>query len=195
MTLPDQESAPTVAERRAARRANQTAFNLVLALIASLGIVLFLVVVVVRPEMKPPTVDFREIGAAAQSSVEEPLAVPDLPADWTANRAELVADPADGVTRWEIGFLTPAGEYIGLVQGVDANDSWLADQVHSARPDGAERIGGLTWDSYDRRDVDDPGNVEFALVTTSGASTIVLGGTAADEEFAVLAAAVAKELP
>lgn len=194
MTLPDQEAAPTAAERRAARRANQTVFNLVLALVASLGVVLFLVVVVVRPEMEPRTVDFRQIGADAQNSVDEPLAVPDLPNAWTANRAELVGNPADGVTRWEIGFLTPNGEYIGLVQGVDANDSWLADQVHSARSDGTERIGGLTWSSYDRRDVDDPGNVEYALVTTSGTSTIVLGGTATDEEFAVLAAAVAKEL-
>jgi hypothetical protein len=194
VTLPDQEAAPTVAERRAARRANQTAFNLVLALIASLGVVLFLVVVVVRPEMEPRIVDFREIGAAAQGSIDEPLAVPDLPDAWTANRAEIVSDPADGVTRWEIGFLTPMGEYIGLVQGVDANDSWLADQVDSARSNGTERIGGLTWSTYDRRDVDDPGNVEYALVATSGASTIVLGGTATDEEFAVLAAAVAKEL-
>jgi hypothetical protein len=194
VTLPDQEAAPTVAERRAARRANQTAFNLVLALLASLGIVLFLVVVVVRPEMEPRTVDFREIGETAQASVDEPLAVPELPEGWTANRAELVADPADGVTRWEIGFLTPGGEYIGFVQGIGANDSWLADQVRSARSDGSERIGGLAWNSYDRRDVDDPGNVEFALVATSGASTIVLAGTATDEEFAVLATAVAEDL-
>lgn len=194
MTLPDQEAAPTVAERRAARRANQTAFNLVLALLASLGIVLFLVVVVVRPEMEPRTVDFREIGAVAQGSVDAPLAIPDLPADWTANRAELVADPVDGVTRWEVGFLTPAGQYIALVQGLDANDTWLADQVRSARSAGTERIGGLTWNSYDRREVVDAGNVEYALVTTSGVSTIVLGGTASEAEFAVLASAVAEEL-
>lgn len=194
MTMPDQEAAPTVAERRAARRANQTTFNLVLALLASLGIVLFLVVVVVRPDMEPKTVDYQQVGVDAQSGVDEPLAAPDLPAEWTANRAELVADPADGVVRWEIGFLTPDGEYIGLVQGVDANPSWVADQVRSAPGAGTERIGGLTWAAYDRRDVDDPGNVEYALVTTSGASTIVLGGTASDEEFAVLAAAIAKEL-
>ncbi|MGB3911202.1 MAG: DUF4245 domain-containing protein [Pseudolysinimonas sp.] len=194
MTMPDQEAAPTVAERRAARRANQTTFNLVLALLASLGIVLFLVVVVVRPDMEPKTVDYQQVGVDAQSGVDEPLAAPDLPAEWTANRAELVADPADGVVRWEIGFLTPDGEYIGLVQGVDANPSWVADQVRSAPAAGTERIGGLTWAAYDRRDVDDPGNVEYALVTTSGASTIVLGGTASDEEFAVLAAAIAKEL-
>lgn len=195
MTMPDQEAAPTVAERRAARRANQTTFNLVLALLASLGIVLFLVVVVVRPDVAPRTVDFEQIGTEAQRGVDEPLAVPDLPEGWTANRAEFVGTPSDGVARWEIGFLTPEGQYIGLVQGIEANPSWLADQVRSASPGATERIGGLTWQSYDRRDVDDPGNLEYALVTTTGASTIVLGGTASDAEFADLAAAVAEALP
>lgn len=194
MTMPAQEAAPTAAERRAARRANQTAFNLVLALLASLGIVALLVIVVVRPEQEPLTVDFAEAGAAAQASIDEPLAVPDLSDDWAANRAELVAAPPDGVARWEIGFLTPAGEYIGLVQGIDANSSWLADQVRSARPVGSETVGGLTWDRYDRREVENPGNLEYALVTTVGASTIVLGGTAADAEFSFLAAAVAEGL-
>jgi hypothetical protein len=194
MTMPDQEAAPTVAERRAARRANQTTFNLVLALIASLGIVLFLVVVVVRPEMDPITEDYVQVGREAQQEVDEPLVIPHLSDEWTANRARLVAAPADGVVRWEIGFLTPQGEYIGFVQGIDANPSWVADQVRSAPAVGTERIGGLAWDAYDRRDVDDPGNVEYALVTTSGASTIVLGGTASDQEFAVLAAAIAEEL-
>jgi hypothetical protein len=195
MTMPDQEAAPTVAERRAARRANQTTFNLVLALLASLGIVLFLVVVVVRPDVAPRTVDFEQIGVETQRGVDEPLAVPDLPEGWTANRAEFAGTPSDGVARWEIGFLTPEGGYIGLVQGIEANPSWLADQVRSASPGATERIGGLTWQSYDRRDVDDPGNLEYALVTTTGASTIVLGGTASDAEFAELAAAVAGALP
>lgn len=195
MTMPDQEAAPTAAQRRAARRANQTTFNLVLALFASLAVVLFLVLVVVRPEMEPRTVDYRAVGANARTAVDAPLLVPDLPADWTANRAELAADPADGVTRWEIGFLTPAGGYIGFAQGVDANDSWIASEVRSARAEGTEQIGGLTWDRYDRRHLDQPGNLEFALVTTIGDSTVVLGGTASEAEFAFLAAAVAKGSP
>jgi hypothetical protein len=192
--MPAQEAAPTAAERRAARRANQTTFNLVLALLASLGIVALLVAVVVRPETSLPTVDYRQSGADAQGSVDEPLAVPDLPGEWSANRAELVTAPADGVTRWEIGFLTPGGEYIALTQGIDANPSWLADQVRSARASATLSYGGLDWDVYDRRDVADAGNVEYALVTTSGASTVVLAGTAVEQEFAVLATAVAKEL-
>jgi len=195
MTMPAQEAAPTAAERRAARRANQTTFNLVIALIASLGVVALLVAVVIRPDVTRPTIDYAAVGATAQSSLDEPLAIPDLPETWTANRAELVSTPADGVTRWEVGFLTPAGDYIGFVQGVDANASWLADQVRSARSSSVETYGGLRWDVYDRRDVPDPGNVEYALVAESGASTIVLGGTATDGEFAELATAVAASLP
>jgi hypothetical protein len=193
--MPAQEAAPTVAERRAARRANQTTFNLVIALIASLGVVALLVAVVIRPDVARPTVDYSAVGATAQGSVDEPLALPELPETWTANRAELVSSPADGVTRWEVGFLTPEGDYIGFVQGVDANASWLADQVRSARSAGTENHGGLRWDVYDRREVTDPGNVEYALVAEAGSSTIVLGGTATDAEFAVLATAVAESLP
>jgi hypothetical protein len=186
------------AERRAAarrtRRRNQTAINLVAALVASLGIVLFLVLVVVRPDRVIPGVDYAAVAETAQSSIDEPLVVPALPDGWTANRAELVRAPADEVPRWEIGLLTPGGEYIALIQGVDANPSWVADQVAQARPGEDLRIGGIDWTSYDRRDSDDPGNVAYALVGETGRSTIVLAGTAADAEFAVLAEAVAAEV-
>ena len=194
MTMPAQEAAPTVAERRAARRANQTTFNLVIALIASLGVVALLVAVVIRPDVSREPIDYIAVGTAAQGSVDEPLAIPELPDGWSANRAEFVGSPADGVTRWEVGFLTPAGDYIGLVQGIDANASWLTDQVRSAPVSDTQSHGGLRWDAHDRREVDDPGNVEFALVTETGSSTIVLGGTASDAEFAELATAVAESL-
>ena len=48
-----EETAARKAENSRKRRANQTAFNLIVATIASLGIVLFLVVVVVRPNPEP----------------------------------------------------------------------------------------------------------------------------------------------
>ena len=194
MTMPAQEAAPTAAERRAARRANQTTFNLVLPLLASLGLVALIVAVVVRPELDPRTVDYVAAGEAAQPAVDETLAVPVLPDGWSANRAELVTGSSDGVDRWEIGFLTPGGAYIGLVQGLDANPTWLSAEVKNERAEGTSRIGGLTWDRYDRRGVSDPGNLEFALATTAGSSTIVLGGTADDVEFETLDAAVAEAL-
>lgn len=192
--MPAQEAAPTIEERRAARRANQTTFNLVIALLASLGVVLLLVLVVVRPDMEPRTVDYRQVGAEAQQSIAETLAVPDLSEAWEANRAQLVAAPTDGVPRWEIGFLTPGGEFIALVQGVDANASWLAAETKNERPTGTADLGGLTWDTYDRRNAPDPGNYEFVLSTVEGGSTIVLHGTADDAEFETLAVAVAEAL-
>lgn len=194
-TMAAEPEGPTPAQRRAARQANQTTFNLVLALVASLGIVLFLIVVVVRPEVAPATVDYRAAGAAAQSDVADALVVPDLPAGWTANRAQLVTGTADGVVRWEIGFLTPSGDFIALVQGVHANASWLADQVAEARADGSIAIGGLDWATYDRRHATDPGNFAYIMSTESGPSTLVLHGTASDEEFATLAAAIAEGRP
>lgn len=198
MTMPAQEAAPTAAERRAARRANQTAFNLVLALAASLLLVVLIVAVVVRPEQPQAGVDFSvdypAAAADAQDSFGDELVIPALDEAWKANRAAATLDSADGVDRFDVGFLTPSGDYLELTETTAANDSWIADQVEGARASTTVAIGGLTWDVYDRRDVKDPGNVAYALVTTSGDLTIVVSGTADDTEFGELATAVAKEL-
>lgn len=189
-----EETAARRTAARSARRSNQTALNLVVALVASLGVVAFLVLVVVRPDPPRVPVDYLSAARAAQAATDEPLAAPVLPDAWGANRAEFEAQQADGVDRWEIGFLTPDGAYIGLVQGIDANPSWVAQRVADARSAGTVRIGGLEWTIYDRRTADDVGNLAYALVTSTGASTIILGGTAADDEFAVLADAVARSV-
>ncbi len=194
------ETPQETAERKAAasvkRRANQTMLNLAIATVVSALIAVVIVVTVglVDSGSRIAPVDYRAEGQAAAGAVSEPIVVPELPDGWTANRAQLVRG-SDGVTSWEIGFVTPGERYIALVQGVDANASWLAAQVRSAKPGPVVPIGGVDWTSYDRRQVGSPGNVAYALVTTSGGSTIVLAGTADDTEFEVLAAAVAKELP
>ncbi len=118
---------------------------------------------------------------------------PTFPTRGPSNRSTFVGNPSDGVTRWETGLLTPDGEFITMVQGVDANESWVADQVADARTDARIRIDGLDWDVYDRRDVDDPGNRAYALATTVGELTVVLYGTASDAEFEVLATALAEQ--
>ena len=62
-----EETAARKAENSRKRRANQTAFNLIVATIASLGIVLFLVVVVVRPNPEPaPGIEYVTIAAQSQ---------------------------------------------------------------------------------------------------------------------------------
>ena len=190
-----QETADRKAAASAKRRGNQTAFNLFVAVVASLAIVAFLVMVVVRPDQGPmyEPVDYLSLAEAAQGTVDEPIVAHAMPEGWRANHAELGIG-SDGVTVWSVGFTTPAERYLAIIQGIDANDSWVADQVRKARAGKTVTIDGVAWTSYDRREASDPGNVAYALVTTSGASTIVLAGTAGDEEFRALAAAVAKEL-
>ena len=90
--------------------------------------------------------------------------MPDLPAEWTANRAELVTDGADGVTSWQIGLLTPGQQYIGFVQGIDPDARWLADQTVGASATDRLTIAGPVWQVYDRRDVRDPGNLAYIMV-------------------------------
>ncbi len=190
-----QETLARKAAASAARRGSKTALNLLVALVASLGIVAFLVMVVVRPDQGPmyEAVPYLEIAEAAQGTVDEPLVAPAMPESWHANHAERTTG-TDGVVTWRVGFTTPEGDYLAIVQGVDANPSWLADQVRDARAGAVVTIDGVAWTSYDRRDATDPGNVAYALVTEVGGSTIVLAGTAEDEEFAALATAVAKEI-
>ena len=115
------------------------------------------------------------------------------PAGWSANRAELV-EGADGIPVWSVGLLTPSEQYIGLEQGLEADARWTAAHVEGETATGSLRAGGVAWQVYDRRDERDTGNLAYALSASLGDSIVVLGGTASDDEFETLAAAVAASL-
>jgi hypothetical protein len=189
-----EETAARKAENSRKHRSNQTLINLVLALAASLAIVLFLVLVVVRPDgatVKP--VDYRAAASQSQPTVSSHLAAPDLPKGWTANLAD-VETGSDGIVTWSIGFITPKQQYIGFVQGLKANSSWLSDQVQNARSTSSESLAGLDWAVYNRRTADDPGNYAYSMTTATGPDSIVLHGTASKAEFHVLAQAIVDDL-
>jgi hypothetical protein len=193
-----QETADRKAASRLAHRSNQNVLNLVIALGASLLVVFLIVIVVVRPDQaaSPKTVDWTAVARDAQQSVSTPLIVPTLPRTWSANRAELVdaKTASDGIASWQIGFLTPTTQYIGLDQGISANPSWVATQLSDKTVTGDETYGGVAWKVYDHRTADHPGNLAYALVATIGESTVVLAGTGSDVEFATLATEIAGEL-
>lgn len=186
-----EETAARRAEYSRKRRSSQTIPALVVALIASFGIVLFLIVVVVRPEPEPaPPVDYAAIAASADADV--PLIVPALPPEWTANAARFA--PRDEVPTWYIGLVTPGTQFIALNQGIDANATWLDAVVDGVDVTGSTTIDGLTWSIHDNRAEQEAGNHAYALSTELEGSTLVLHGTAADAEFALLAAAIAAEV-
>jgi len=193
-----QEIADRKAAASAAHRNNQTVLNLVIALAASLLVVFVIVMIVVRPDQSgpPQKIDWVSVAKDAQQSVSTKLVVPRLPSSWSANRAELVdaKSSPDGIASWQIGFLTPSTQYIGLVQGIKADATWVSSQLQQKKPTGDTSFGGYRWQVYDHRTDDHPGNLAYALVTTVGDSTIVLAGTASDAEFATLATEISGEL-
>ena len=188
------ETPQEASERRASashlRRQNQTLLNLIIALLASLAVVAVIVLVVVRPDaaVREP-VDYRAIALHADAPV--PLAAPDLSSDWISNSALYDGTPSDGVANWYLGFVTPEEQFIGVRQGIDANPTWLANQLEGTAPTGSTTIDNVQWSVYDRRNANDAGNHAYALSTVGARSTLILFGTASDDEFATLATQLA----
>jgi len=192
-----QETAERKAKASADRRKHQTVNNLILSLLATLGIVVVIVLLVPRGDGGPPrSVDYRSIAASAGDVEPAPLVVPELPDGWNANAARLKTGGSDGVDVWTIAFTTPKRDYIGLFQGFDANTTWVAEQVRKTAPKGAEVIDGARWTVYDNRSSGrDVGDAKYALVGDGEHTTIALVGTADTDEFRVLARALARYLP
>ncbi|MFM9920210.1 DUF4245 domain-containing protein [Lacisediminihabitans sp. H27-G8] len=189
-----EETAARKAENSRKHRANQTLRNLVLALLASLAVVFVLVLVVVRPDGVPrAAVDYRADAAASEPQAGQVLAAPPLPAGWSANDDGLTTG-SDSVLAWKVGFITPTDQYIGLVQGIDANPTWVANELANVRSTGSTSLAGHDWTVYDRRTDQDPGNYAYSLSTVIGSSSLVLHGTAPTTEFTTLATAVAAQL-
>jgi hypothetical protein len=197
-----EETAARKAENTRLHRANQTTRNLILALLASLAIVLFTVLLVVRPDQTPPAyVDYRSIAAEAQSGISTKLVAPKLSSAWKSNTAQLRnGDQKSPI--WSIGFITPKHQFIGLEEGLATTDAWYATLLGKAQPTGAITIGAIRWAIYDQTDANDPGNFAYSLAANVGTTRFVLHGTtpvsngkADNGEFKTLAQAISNELP
>lgn len=192
-----EETAARKAQNSANHRNRQTVNNLVYSLIATVALVAVIVLIVPRgnPTSSAPPVDYAAVAQQAQGSEPDRLVVPKLPSGWSSNSAELRTKTSDGVDSWYIGLLTPKGQYIGITQGFNANDSWVADQVNRTRIAGTREIDGVKWDVYDNRAAgSSAGNVAYALVSSAGKSTVVVFGTADDAEFQTVASSLTDQL-
>ena len=188
-----EETAARKAENSRNHRQRQTLKNLLLALGASLGVVLIIVLLVPRSDGPiDRDIDVAAVAEQAQVTRDEQLAVPGLPDGWRSNAAELRMSEVDDITAWYVGYLTPSDEFVGMYQAFDANPTWVAEQLSRTIATGVVTIDGVEWTVYDNRESGaDVGNARYGLVTEAGDTTFVLIGTAPDEEFETLAAALA----
>ncbi|SMH34158.1 Protein of unknown function [Rathayibacter oskolensis] len=188
------EMAARKAENSRLYRQRKTVNNLVFSLLATVGVVALIVLIVPRGDgTERPPVDVAAVASQLQPGEEQTLAVPDLPEGWSANAAEVRTD--DGVDFWYVGLLTPKNGYIGLSQGFDADEDWVASQLDRVGATGVEQIDGREWTVYDRRDSGaDTGNTPYALETTDGVSTYLVYGTAPVEEILEVVDAIAPQI-
>jgi hypothetical protein len=189
-----EETADRKAEASRNYRARKTINNLWFSIIVTVGLVLLIVIFVPRNDTPlTQSIDYVAVTTDAQGDYPVPLAIPELSKKWSSNAAEDRTSNLDDVAAWYVGLITPSNQFLGLTQGVDANPSWVVEQVDRSRASGEVTIDGVDWTVYDNSDASgDTGNVKYALSTESGRSTFVIAGTASPEEAATLASSISK---
>ena len=188
----DQEDAvPAPAVDPALERANR--LNAANMLRSMLPLVLICLVIVWWTTLRQSsdvgvrTVDPSSTVQLAAVRADYPLLVPTgLDGDYRVTSARTDAGNAgagDPVTL-EIGFLTPAEEYAGFVVSDDPRGEPVATVLDGAQEQDTVEIGGHTWTrSITEKD-------ETALFRETDGVTVVVTGSAKDEELETVAAAV-----
>ena len=121
--------------------------------------------------------------ARAGYPVAAPEGLPDGYRPTSARTDAGDADAGDAVTL-EIGYLTPSSEYAGFVVSDDARVSAVADVLGGAQEQGTVDLAGQTW----TRGTTERG--ETVLSGTDGDVTVLVTGSAPDEELETVAGAV-----
>jgi uncharacterized protein DUF4245 len=143
-----------------------------------------------------PVVDApAELDRAARTT-PFPVRVPAVPPDWRSNsvgqdRVAVPDAPAEpGNRSVRVGYLTPQGRYLSLVQTDAPEDALLAAET-GAQPAlgaGAQDIAGLHWVVYDR-DRGEP--IWIAELPGTAPTRALVTGSGDADDFTALAAAVA----
>ncbi len=162
---------------------------LVVALVAVLGVMGLIGIGNDTDEGETPTADVTGGFQRSAAALQLPLVVPqNLPADWQPNSFVQVDPTTAGGTSTRIsgGWITGAGRFITLVQSTDAPASLVAVQFGGSRTSTSlTDAAGSQWSVY-------PGaRDEVAWVRTSGPLTLLITGSASEDDFRTLAASIA----
>lgn len=178
----------------AEHRAKQTVNNLVLALLASLGILLIIVLIVPRDDsMRIEKIDYQSEATNASASIGELAFAPGISEDWWSNSARL--ETTGGVTSWYVGFVTDRNQFIGITQGFGVNPTWLALELQGNWQAGEITLGGLKWEIWEDLTPSEPKETKhYALVHSYGENAVVVYGTAATDLIQELASQLGPEL-
>jgi hypothetical protein len=139
-----------MSDAAAKRRARQTLINLLLSLVATVGVMVLLVLAVPRDDSnRVQPVDYRAVAAEAAKEAPGEILVPVLPVDWYSNAARYRSSALDGVSNWYAGFVGPNSEFIAMTQGFEVNTTWMQLMLESNKQTGEVVLQGETWKIYE----------------------------------------------
>ncbi|MDO5635367.1 MAG: DUF4245 domain-containing protein [Micrococcus sp.] len=182
------EAAPRpVLTAKQAQRASSSSIAMVLAVLATLGIAVGMMMFA-PPPATPPREDRVNVTqeAAIVADIEElDTLTPTVPESWYANYARWSV--SDGVGAWDIGWVVSDDVFAGLTQTDEANPTWLSQKVGPVGTGEAKEIDGLTWQPHRQ------GAGPLHYVGEVHGSTVILTTTGAESVLDDLARAVAAE--
>ena len=171
----------------AVRRARQTLINLMLALGASVGILLTFMMVVPRDDSnRIQPVDYISIAQDVRASTQIDVIAPaPIPAGWWANNARWRDTTADGVNYWLVGFVGPNNQFVGITQAFETNLTWLSLKlVDFEIVDEFKTNDEFTLTEYRGRAEDKSGEKLWIYTTKDSNDAVLISGTASRAEFA-----------
>ncbi len=126
------------------------------------------------------------VRASAETADYEVLVPTRLPEEYRPTSARTTAGggEAGAPVTLEIGFLTPDREFAGFVISDDSRAEPVRRVLDGAEEEGTESIGGRAWSR--KTTADD----ETALVLETGGATVLVFGSAADDELEEVAGSV-----
>jgi hypothetical protein len=186
-----------LSDSAARHRARQTVINLILALGASIGLVVTLVLIVPRDDSnRIKEIDYTAISqkAKADSGFEVITITP--PENWWANNAALTTNNIDTVPVFKAGFVGSDIKYVGYAQAFNANPTWLALSLNGKVLTGTYTSKHYTWDIYESIVENNPKKtMDYIMVLNyKNEDYFLLYGVAEQSEFKSFVDSIDKEL-
>ncbi|MFM2024118.1 MAG: hypothetical protein RLZZ56_131 [Actinomycetota bacterium] len=160
--------------------------------------VLVIILIVPRDDSsRIPRIDYVAVAEQASTSSKHNIVAPELPKDWWSNQATWLGEPVDAVPRFEVGFVGPKNEYIGLTHAFGVNPTWLALTLKDVvlEKNFTNEGSSIKWDIYRSAEVHDPVLTrDYIWVATVGMDAVLLYGTGTEAQFKVLSKNIEAQL-
>ena len=186
-----------MSDSAARHRARQTVINLILALGASIGLVVTLVLIVPRDDSsRIREIDYTAISKKAKADSGFDVITITPPENWWSNNAMLTTNNIDTVPVFKAGFVGSDIKYVGYTQAFNANPTWLALSLNGKVLTKQYSSKHYTWDVYESIIKNEPKKtMDYIMVLNyKDQDYMLVYGVAEDSEFKTFIDSIDEEL-